>query len=534
MESKKTNKILIGVIAVLAVVIIGLLVVVLKPGQDKQKDKSDETTTETIADEEKASDTDKATSDEKDQETDSSDVDKDEDKSDDLLCYASVSSTNSWENNGKYSGQLDVSITNKSGSDIKDWSVKIDVGDGTTVDSFWNCNTKLDGSTLTLEPVEYNGVVAASQTLKDIGIIVTASSESTFKGIKQATLYVDGEEYTLAADASDKDSDTEDKSDDKTTEASNNKPKDDNGKTPFENHGKLRVEGTDIVDEHGDKFQLKGPSTHGIAWFPDYVSYDTFKTFRDDWGANMVRIAMYTHESGGYCNGGDKNYLKELVDTGVNAATDLGMYVIVDWHVLQEQNPQVYKSEAIAFFEEVSEKYKDYDNVIFEICNEPNGSASWSDVKSYAEEVIPVIRKNCPNTIIIVGTPTWSQDVDIAANDPITGYDNIMYAAHFYAATHTDNIRNKVTTAIGKGLPVFISECSICDASGNGGIDYNQADAWFSLIDDYNLSYAVWNISNKDETSSLISSSCSKTAGWTDDELSETGRWFKNQIKNDN
>ncbi|MBQ8912488.1 MAG: glycoside hydrolase family 5 protein, partial [Lachnospiraceae bacterium] len=312
------------------------------------------------------------------------------------------------------------------------------------------------------------------------------------------------------------------------------KKTEDNGKTPFENHGKLSVKGTDIVDKNGDKFQLKGPSTHGIAWFPDYVSYDTFKTFRDDWGANMIRIAMYTHENGGYSNGGDKNYLKGLVDAGVNAATDLGMYVIVDWHVLQEQNPQVYKSDAIDFFNEMSEKYKDYDNVIFEICNEPNGNATWSDVKSYAEEVIPVIRANCPDTIIIVGTPTWSQDVDIAANDPITGYNNIMYAAHFYASTHKDAIRNKVTTAIGKGLPVFISECSICDASGNGSIDYNEADAWFKLIDDYNLSYAVWNISNKDETSSLISSSCNKTSGWTDDELSETGKWFKNQIKNDN
>ena len=437
--------------------------------------------------------------------------------------------TNNWlinseneENNGKQSGQFDIKIVNNSSSELKDWSVKIDVGKDTSVDSFWNCNTDLKDGVLTLTPVEYNGSVASKQSLGDIGIIVTAASSDDFKAINQAVLYVDGTEYKEKETADSSNDDNKEDTNDSDNNDNQEKKKENNGKTPYDNHGKLSVKGTDIVDANGDKFQLKGPSTHGIAWFPDYVSYDTFKTFRDDWGANM-----YTDENGGYCSGGDKTYLKGLVDEGVNAATDLGMYVIVDWHILHDLNPQVNKSDAIAFFEEMTEKYKGYDNIIYEICNEPNGGTTWSDVKDYAEEVIPVIRKNCPDAIIIVGTPTWSQDVDIAANDPITGYDNIMYAVHFYASTHKDNIRNKAQTALDKGIPVFISECSICDASGNGAIDYDEADKWFSFINDNNLSYAVWNISNKDETSSLISSGCNKTSGWSDDELSETGKWFK-------
>jgi len=228
--------------------------------------------------------------------------------------------------------------------------------------------------------------------------------------------------------------------------------------------------------------------------------------------------------------GGDKAYLKGLVDEGVKAATELGMYVIIDWHILHDLTPQKYKEDAKAFFEEMSSKYKDYDNVIYEICNEPNGGTSWSEIKSYAEEVIPIIRANDPDAIIIVGTPNWSQDVDVAANDPITGYDNIMYAIHFYAATHTDNIRNKAITALNSGLPIFVSEFSICDASGNGAIDYNQAELWFDLITEHNLSYAAWNISNKNETSSLIQSSCNKTSGWTESELSETGVYIRKKI----
>ena len=205
------------------------------------------------------------------------------------------------------------------------------------------------------------------------------------------------------------------------------------GKTPFELHGALKVDGTNIVDENGEIFQIAGVSTHGLAWFPDYVNKDAFLSIRDDWGANTIRLAMYTAENGGYCEGGNKENLKSLVKNGVNYATELGMYAIVDWHILHDLDPNKYKSDAIAFFDEMSKEFKDQDNVIYEICNEPNGGTSWSQVKSYALEVIPVIRANDPNAIIIVGTPNWCQYVDDAANDPITEYDNIVYAVHFYA-----------------------------------------------------------------------------------------------------
>ena len=296
--------------------------------------------------------------------------------------------------------------------------------------------------------------------------------------------------------------------------------------TPFEMHGALKVDGTNVVDANGDVFQIAGVSTHGLAWFPDYVNKDAFMSIRDDWGANTIRLAMYTAENGGYCEGGNKDNLKALVKDGVNYATELGMYVIVDWHILHDLDPNKYKSDAIAFFDEMSREFKDQDNVIYEICNEPNGGTSWSQVKSYALEVIPVIRANDPNAIIIVGTPNWCQFVDDAANDPITEYDNLLYAVHFYAETHRDDIRNRMTTAINKGLPVIISEFSICDASGNGRNNIDQANIWIDLLDQYNVGFVAWNLSNKAESSSLIASGCQKKSGWTYDELSESGKWY--------
>jgi len=98
--------------------------------------------------------------------------------------------------------------------------------------------------------------------------------------------------------------------------------------------GRLQVSGTKLTDESGNIIQLRGVSTHGISWFPDYVNYDAFATLRDDWGANVVRIAMYPEEYNGYLSGGDKAALKQIIDNGVNYATELGMYVIIDWHVL--------------------------------------------------------------------------------------------------------------------------------------------------------------------------------------------------------
>ena len=290
--------------------------------------------------------------------------------------------------------------------------------------------------------------------------------------------------------------------------------------------GALSVNGTQLVDQNGNPVQLRGISTHGLSWFPNFVDQNAFRQFREEWNVNVMRLAMYTHENGGYCTDGNKENLKNIIYRGVQYATDNDMYVIIDWHVLQEQNPNVYKEEAKKFFSEMSEKYKDYDNVIYEICNEPNGGVGWSEVKSYAEEIIPIIRANDEKAIILVGTPNWSQRVDEAANDPITGYDNIMYTLHFYAATHKDDLRNTMVNAINAGLPVFVSEYGICDASGNGGLDKDSAQKWVDTMNSYGVSYICWALANKNESAALIKSSCSKTSGFDDNDLSESGKWL--------
>lgn len=303
--------------------------------------------------------------------------------------------------------------------------------------------------------------------------------------------------------------------------------------TPVSEHGRLSVKGTKLTDAQGKTFQIKGVSTHGLSWYPEYVSKKAFEDLRDKWGVNTVRLAMYTAEYNGYCTGGKANQktLKNRIDTGVKAATDLGMYVIIDWHILSDGNPNTYKKQSIAFFKEMAEKYKNHKNVIYEICNEPNGGTSWKQIKSYAQAVIKEIRAIDKKAVILVGTPTWSQDVDTASKDPIKGYKNIMYTLHFYADTHRESYRTKAEHAIKAGLPLLVSEFGICDASGNGSVNESEANKWISFLNKNGIGYVAWNLSNKNESSALLKSSCKKQSGWTSGDLSKSGKWLVKTFK---
>ena len=298
--------------------------------------------------------------------------------------------------------------------------------------------------------------------------------------------------------------------------------------------GALQVKGTKLVSASGKSVQLKGVSTFGIIWDEGRynINLQAFKTVKS-WGANAVRLAVYTEEYGGYCNTTDNvetKALKQTVYNAVSYASKLGMYVIIDWHILQDGNPNTHIKQAKQFFADMSCKYSNYTNVIYEICNEPNGT-DWNSVKKYADTIIPIIRENDSDAIILVGTPTWSQDVDLVASNPVKQKKNVMYVLHFYATTHGDYLRNKLNTALAAGTPVFVSEFSICAADGNGSIDYNSAAAWKKLINSNKISYMGWSLSNKNETSAIIKNSCTKHSGWTDSDLTETGKYLKKWIQ---
>ena len=286
-------------------------------------------------------------------------------------------------------------------------------------------------------------------------------------------------------------------------------------------NGNLSLEGNNIVNQYNEKIVLKGISSHGLQWFNYLITDENIKTLKS-WNTNVFRLAMYTKE-GGYID--NRSIYDDLIKD-IDLVIENDMYVIVDWHILSDNNPNNYKSDAIEFFEKISSKYKNTPNIIYEICNEPNGGTSWSDVKSYADDVVKTIRKNS-NNIIIVGTPTWSQDVDSVINNKVDD-KNTMYALHFYSGTHKDNIREKAKKALDNNVPIFITEFGVSAADGNGGVYLDEADKWMEFIKNNNLSFVNWSLADKDESSALLKSN-NKVVN--DDSLSESGKYIKNIFK---
>ncbi|WP_081861343.1 cellulase family glycosylhydrolase [Butyrivibrio sp. AE2032] len=292
---------------------------------------------------------------------------------------------------------------------------------------------------------------------------------------------------------------------------------------PYYN-GSLSVKGTKLIDEKGRDVVLRGVSFHGLSWFPEFVSKTHFKQLSQEWNCNLVRLPLYTDM---YIRAKDDSVA--LVKQGIDYAIENDMYVIVDWHVLEDANPNLRLDFALEFFQEISTSYPSCPNLIFEICNEPNGETTWTDIYNYAQKVIPVIREHNPQAVIIVGTPVYDRTLMAAARKPLP-YDNVMYALHFYAGSHKEDLQAELLEGLERGLPVFISECGLTEASGDGPIDYEAAGVWFNILRDRGISYTIWSFSNKDETSAMFYPDYDPQYSFTDANLTPAGYWAKQLI----
>nr|UNG40341.1 glycoside hydrolase family 5 subfamily 2 [Saphanus piceus] len=258
-------------------------------------------------------------------------------------------------------------------------------------------------------------------------------------------------------------------------------------------HGQLSVKGADLVDENGEKVQLKGMSLFWSIWNPQYFNKASVDGVHDHCHSNIVRAVVTVNTTdGGYLTDPDTEIA--LAEAVIEAAIADDIYVVVDWH---EEEAFNHQKEAQEFFGLISKKYGNYPNIIYETFNEPT-SASWSLVlKPYHEAIIKTIRENDPDNVIILGTPQWSQKVDDAAADPITDQTNIMYTLHFYAGTHKQWLRDTAQSALDRGLPIFVTEYGVVNADGHGAVDVAESILWWNWLDERNISYLNWAISDE-------------------------------------
>jgi endoglucanase len=294
--------------------------------------------------------------------------------------------------------------------------------------------------------------------------------------------------------------------------------------SPVAEHGALSVQGGKVVDAHGRPVTLRGMSLFWSQWEPEYYSRETVDWLTRDWQVDVVRAAIAAEGNDSARQHFEREFAK--ASAVIDAAIANGIYVIVDWHAHRP-----YPDEATRFLTAIAAKYGHVPNLIYEPFNEPlRDDVDWSrDVKPYHQRVVGAIRTVDPDNLVVVGSPSWSQDVDIAALDPLEG-DNIAYTLHYYAATHKDALRAKADKALEAGLALMITEFGTVEATGNGPIDRASSEAWWDWAEANGISWLAWSVADKDETSAALRPGA-PPSGWREDDLTEGGKLLRARLR---
>ncbi|MFI7658084.1 cellulase family glycosylhydrolase [Micromonospora parva] len=403
---------------------------------------------------------------------------------------AVFSVTNNWGNG--YQGQ--VTVTNDTSAPISSWRVEFDLPSSSTITQSWNAQQTTSGSHYTFANVSWNGNLAVGASTS-FGFLVNGTGTPVNCTVNGAGC-AGGPPPTTPPP---------------TTPPPTTPPP--TTGTPVERHGQLRVCGTTMCDRSGARVQLRGISSMWLNWetAPYAENLSALRWMRDNWNLQVIRAAMGVEPAGAYLS--DPAKARAQVETIINNAVTAGVYVIVDWHAHEAQNNQ---SQAVAFFGDLARRYGNLPNVIWEPYNEPL-QVSWTNViKPYHQAVVSAIRAADPDNIIVLGTPTWSQDVDVAAASPVAG-TNLMYTLHFYSCTHGSSLRAKGDAAIRAGLALFVTEWGASNADGglDGRACLPEAQSWIDWMKANGISWTAWKLDVGTDTTNLLSPGAPVTGGWT-------------------
>ncbi|WP_049572599.1 glycoside hydrolase family 5 protein [Streptomyces sp. SBT349] len=302
--------------------------------------------------------------------------------------------------------------------------------------------------------------------------------------------------------------------------------------TPFQQYGALEVCGTSLCGENGQPVQLRGMSTHGTQWFEHCVTPASLDVLANDWGADVLRVSTYVQEDGYET---DPAYFTDLASRIIDEATARGLYVIVDWHMLDPGDPNANMSLAKQFFADITERHGHQDNLLYEIANEPSG-VSWPTIRDYAEQMVPAVRLGDPDAVVLVGTRGWSSlgisegsDESEVVSDPVTE-DNIMYTFHFYAASHQDEYLDALDRASDQ-IPMFVTEFGTQEYTGDGPDDFGQAQQYLDLMERKNISWTNWNYSDDFRSGAVFETGTCSSGNWADpNALKDAGAWIRDRI----
>ncbi|WP_307804340.1 cellulase family glycosylhydrolase [Micromonospora echinofusca] len=408
-------------------------------------------------------------------------------------------------------------ITNGGSSTVGSWRLEFDLPAGTTIGSSWDALLTSAGQHHTFTNQSWNGTIAP-------GASVTFGFIGNGSGTPSGCL-LNGQPCGGGTTPPTTTPPT-------TTPPPTGTPPP--ATTPVAANGQLRVCGRQLCNRNGKPIQLRGMSTHGLQWYANCATPGSLDVLAGEWHADVLRISMYVQE-GGYET--DPRRFTDLVHSYIELATARGMYAIVDWHMLSPGDPTYNLTRAKTFFAEIADRHRDKTNVLYEIANEPNG-VSWGTIRSYAEQVIPVIRARDPEAVVLVGTPDWSSlgvsgsggGVDTIVANPVAG-GNLLYVFHFYAASHGDAYYDTFARAADL-LPLFVTEFGTQDYSGDGANDFTMAQRYLDLMAARKISWVNWNFSDDFRSGAVFTTgTCGSGQFSGTGRLKPAGSWVRDRIR---
>jgi endoglucanase len=294
--------------------------------------------------------------------------------------------------------------------------------------------------------------------------------------------------------------------------------------TPVACHGALAVRDGRIVGQRGEPVTLRGMSLFWSQWGQHYYSAETIAWLAQDWKVDVVRAAIAAEGDYSARQHFDREFAK--ASTVIDAAVANGLYVVVDWHAHRP-----YPAEAEQFLTAIARKYGHLPNLIYETFNEPlRDGVEWSrDIKPYHERVIGAIRAVDPDNLVIAGSPSWSQDVDLAAADPLA-FPNLAYTLHYYAGTHRQELRDKADAARANGLALLVTEFGVVNADGNGPIALEESERWWNWAEQHGIGWMAWSIGDRNESSAALRPG-TLAAGWSEADLTEGGKLLREKLR---
>jgi len=434
-------------------------------------------------------------------------------------CKVEYTVTNQW-NDGF---GANVVLTNL-GDDVNGWTVGWTFPSGQKVTNLWNGTLTQSGSTVSVKDAGWNASVRKGGT-------ASFGFNGTWSGANAVPTQFTVNGTACTGSTTSSPTPTQTKTPTPTPTPTTTTPPPPTGTTPLAINGQLHVCGTNLCNQYNKPIQLRGVSTHGLQWFPSCYNTASLDTLANDWKADVLRIAMYVNEDGYVTN---PSAFTAKVNDLVDQAEARGMYAIIDFHTLTPGDPNVNLDNAKTFFKNVATRNANKKNVIYEIANEPNG-VSWDQIRTYANQVIPVVRAADSDAVVIVGTRGWSSlgvsngssSAEIVAN-PVN-FPNIMYTFHFYAASHTDTYRNEVRNAATK-LPLFVTEWGTTSATGGGTVDLSSSTAWLDLLDSLKISHVNWTYSDANESSAAFKAGTCSGSSYGTSQLSQSGQFVRSRI----